>query len=576
MRLMLRRISPWLYLSAILLAFIAYVGQQRPREFFGHWHDDTIYFSSARALAAGEGYILPSVPGKPAQTKYPILYPWLLSWVWKWNPSFPDNLSAGLAITLLFSCWFLTAAFVLLKRLERIGVWRALIITALCAFHPMFVTVSSSTLSDVPFMALAITGILIAGHAIDSRRPPVVWAAGTFTALAILTRAAGWTVLAGIVAAAAWRRRGRVGAAITLAAAPLPVLLFLWTLAHHEQAAGASGWRQTIAYYTSYADFWMLTVPNRQALLAMVSQNCKDLLFTPASLCLFSPAGAPGSYPGALLHITLTMGIIAGIIRCLRASPQQTFLLILPFTGILIVFWNFSLAERGLLLFLPLFYAGACVEASHIRAMARTALTRGPFWPDRILAYGIAAAGITILVLAGFHYIHGTRPLLAITSRHRAGLQAEKDQAYQWILHNTPPDARFAAFEDATLYLRTGRQAIWLLAISNAVVYSPDPQAMQEQLDMLPDVVRHVGARYWMVADGDLYTADDDPPGIRDRIRAWRRALPVLFSSRTGRVRIHDLGCVLDPGGQGCGQIAGILSLPFPYESSKASPPAFP
>ena len=58
----------------------------------GIFHDDGIYVVTARALAEGQGYRIISLPESPPQTKYPILFPWLLSLVWRLAPSFPDNL----------------------------------------------------------------------------------------------------------------------------------------------------------------------------------------------------------------------------------------------------------------------------------------------------------------------------------------------------------------------------------------------------------------------------------------------------------------------------------------------------
>jgi hypothetical protein len=101
----------WICFGIILFLFLGYVEWLRPAPLFGYFHDDTLYFSSARALATGQGYIIPSLPGTPPQTKYPILYSWLLSWVWKWFPNFPGNVMPAIWLTAFFGCWFLAAAF---------------------------------------------------------------------------------------------------------------------------------------------------------------------------------------------------------------------------------------------------------------------------------------------------------------------------------------------------------------------------------------------------------------------------------------------------------------------------------
>ena len=52
----------------------------------GFYHDDTINLVSAKALADGNGYRIPSLPQQPWQTKYPPIFPALLALVWKLNP----------------------------------------------------------------------------------------------------------------------------------------------------------------------------------------------------------------------------------------------------------------------------------------------------------------------------------------------------------------------------------------------------------------------------------------------------------------------------------------------------------
>ena len=58
----------------------------------GLFHDDGIYAVAAKALADGDGYRIVSLPGGPAQTKYPFLYSTLLSLIWRISPPFPDNI----------------------------------------------------------------------------------------------------------------------------------------------------------------------------------------------------------------------------------------------------------------------------------------------------------------------------------------------------------------------------------------------------------------------------------------------------------------------------------------------------
>ena len=58
----------------------------------GFFHDDGLYAVTAKALAEGQGYQISSLPTPIPQTKYPVLFPALLSIVWRAYPAFPANL----------------------------------------------------------------------------------------------------------------------------------------------------------------------------------------------------------------------------------------------------------------------------------------------------------------------------------------------------------------------------------------------------------------------------------------------------------------------------------------------------
>src|SRR6266478_5991420 len=130
-----RNVRTWLILAGICLVQVACVWRLHPTNYFGLSGDDSIYFTSAKALAEGKGYILPSLPGSPPATKYPILYPWLLSWVWRWNPSFPANLSAAAALNTAFGDLYVVMTFLFLRGLKRLSSTAILIVTGFCALH---------------------------------------------------------------------------------------------------------------------------------------------------------------------------------------------------------------------------------------------------------------------------------------------------------------------------------------------------------------------------------------------------------------------------------------------------------
>src|SRR5690349_5252819 len=75
------------HLLAVTLAVILlipsgiYSWRYRSMPQLGAYHDDAVYWLSAQSLAQGNSYTIPHLPERPAQTKYPPLYPALLSLV---------------------------------------------------------------------------------------------------------------------------------------------------------------------------------------------------------------------------------------------------------------------------------------------------------------------------------------------------------------------------------------------------------------------------------------------------------------------------------------------------------------
>src|SRR5580692_10859828 len=79
------RVVPWvaaLLGLALLLApsgWFAWKFRSMPQ--LGAYHDDAVLWLSAQSVAQGRGYAIPQLPENPAQTRYPPLYPLLLSLV---------------------------------------------------------------------------------------------------------------------------------------------------------------------------------------------------------------------------------------------------------------------------------------------------------------------------------------------------------------------------------------------------------------------------------------------------------------------------------------------------------------
>ena len=537
----------WVCLGIVLVFFLGAIHWLHPASLFGYFHDDTLYFSSARALATGHGYIIPSLPGTPPQTKYPILYSWILSWVWKWSPGFPGNVMPAIWVTALFGCWFLAAAFQFLRKMEGIGNWAALAIVAFIAFEPTFLTFNAALLSDVPFMALALTAMVLADSALQPGRR--VWAAalaGVLAGLSADARTLGLATVTGIVAIAFYRWEYRKSLIVCLAAAPF-VAVALWpsvSSAHgfaHGSVAGAAdpAWNQTMLYYTSYAGDWRNSITSVGMLLRLLKSTGSLLLVCPAQY-LLAPGFQPWSPGGMAVYIAMTVLLFAGIVRQVRGQGWKPAHAVLPVYCAILLIWPYPQMERFLLLFLPLFLAGLYLETKRLVLALVKNLKSQARLPEKFVAGAFGAILLAVSCVVAWNYVRGGRSELNALIESRRAILAEKQQAYAWVREHTSPETRIVAFEDVLLYLNTGRQAVRPISFRPSCCFTNEISILRTDLNHIADVPRHVHASYWVMSD-DYFSYEGSIPLIHEKLIQLQSELPMVFKSSAGHVQIYDL-----------------------------------
>ncbi len=544
-----KRALPWFGLVAILFVYVLAIFQFNPLDFFGATQDDSLYFSSAKALANQQGYILPSVPGAPVATKYPILYPWILSWVWRMDPSFPSNLRYAVALNVLFGFIFLISSFVYLRRLKGIGDSVALLLTFFISLHPFVLYYGASVISDIPFAALALTAMLVADQAMEPSASDAKTAGcAILTGLSILMRIFGVTVAAGILAAAVARRAWRQVAIFcgTLAPFGLPVI-WRWIFARPIIPLGSStairepGFIDAWIYYTSYQGFWKISVLDAHLLWATIKQNSIIILRAPAEYFL-APLLTRNSLLGVFLLLLVALATLAGVVRQSREGRWRSIYWVFPFYSALILIWNYPNTGRFFLVLLPLFVGALWAEGRHFVAVSYTMLRKSPDLSQKTVA-GICVFGVSALACAMvINYVNGGRKVLVELAGDRSSLLEEKREAYQWLNCCTSHNDIVIAYEDASLYLYSNRQAMRPMAFRTSV--ASDPVLLQNSLAHITDVAHVVGARYWLIADDD-FDAEWEKAGTLGRKREVEieDTLPVVFQSHRGRIRIYKIGC---------------------------------
>ena len=540
------RLLPWIAFAAIVLCYLLFVIRLHPTNFFGYSQDDTLYFSSAKAIADGQGYVLPSVPGTPAASKYPILYPWLLSWVWRWKSSFPANLCLAALLNPAFGMGYLAAAFIFLRRLPTIGNPGAIVLTAICALNPRVLFLSANLMSDLPFAALALGACVIASWAIEEKTgPESIVLCGIVTGLSILTRAMGLPVAAGLFFAIFLRSGWRKAWGFAGCVLPFVLALFWRSIFGATKPAVsvtsncALSWRMTWLYYTSYTGFWRADVLSHGVFWQTAGSNLRSVLVQPGMYFVKAAYVHPAVLALVLL-LAVTAIAIRGAFRLADLAGWQPVHFALGFSLVPMLLWDYSIADRFMIPFLPLIGAAIWTEIRQIVSQVRHAPGSKSSKSERKVAAGfLAVSGAVLLCGCGVSWWGEVRAL-AKTSESRGELLREKRAAYRWLKQNTPANSRVLAYEDANLFLYSGRQSLRPVIFSAAGVYRPE--LLDSELACINSNAAPIGATYWLASDDD-FVSEWEPASsrARDKESEMERKYPIVFRSDHGGVRIHKL-----------------------------------
>ena len=472
----------------------------------GAFHDDGIYVVTARALAEGQGYRIISLPESPPQTKYPILFPWLLSLIWRIAPAFPDNLPllriVPVAATVV---WLWLSWQLLLKcRTPRPAV---IAVVALTAASPWVVYLGTSLLSETLFAAL-LTGSLLLLTKLHEESPPVgrVCAlAGLLAGACFLTRTAGIAVVA---AGFAWllMNERRVGAVIFgAAAASLVGPWALWVLSH--TGANAESSYYSASNYGSWNVVFHYAWPEKFAVVAM---NTMQSILAP--LAVWSLGAAPWlAVPAVLLGACMLRGM-----WLTRMHPVTW--CVIAYAG-LIMLWVWP-PVRFLVPMLPLFLWHVSI-----------AIRRVPVVPVALVVTAVIATSSAAL----FHNVSHARTRGVMWWRAESAEDWHRlSSLFDWIRRETPPDAVLTGNLDPTYFLYTGRKAVRAFNDEPYTLFYSANRIASEPLGSVREFRRRllaVGADYcvWSPAQGFGQT-----PHFRRLLDEISREVPGSLTVATG------------------------------------------
>ncbi len=507
--------SRWKFLPLLLaLPSACFAWLCRDVPCFGGIHDDGVYFVCARALASGLGYRIASLPGAPFQTKYPPLFPLLLSLAWKLNPHYPDNLSWALALNWLAAPAVLWLTWILYRDMG-LAPRRAWIPLAALALSPAFLLLASSLLSEMVFTALLLATLLLLDRATTPARAA---AAGAMGALVCLTRSAGLPLL--VAAAVMLWPRGGLRRAFWFAAAMLPAAAGweIWVRLHR-----APGSDPFLLYYTDYLAYRAANV-DLHSLPVFVWRNAEEMLGSFGAYLLPAISGSLGLRIAA--QVVAVAGI-HGVVRLARAraeGPARAYALFAALQAATLLFWHYPSNERLLFPLAPLFLAGLLAEGEALAAMLAKGWRTGDAGQRAAAAVlgaaalGLLGTGIALQATTNAYVIPRT---LAACRRTRSN----DERAFQWIASQVPAGDAVLCYHDPTLYLWSGRQSM-RLTLPPKPYYFEDRQALLAMAPQVPDYARAHGFAYvyWFPFDGPASSEG----GLQADLAALIRSNPAL------------------------------------------------
>lgn len=199
-------------------------------DLIGVFFDDAIYALVGKAIAEGQGFVYPQLPGTPPAIHYPPAFPLLLALVWKVAPPFPDS---TMWLKLVNPIVLGLGALAAMRMGTRWLAWPPLAVAALVLLGFVSVPVlvlAGVLLSEPLFLATLFPALWAALRVTEDPSDRNALLAGALCGVVILTRTVGGVLLPAMLLTLALDRRWRAAAlvaAVTIIAV-LPWQLFVW------------------------------------------------------------------------------------------------------------------------------------------------------------------------------------------------------------------------------------------------------------------------------------------------------------------------------------------------------------
>lgn len=497
-------------MALLLIPSAAFLWRNSDLPQFGDIHDDSVYYVSAKSLAEGH-YRIESLPGKPAQTKYPPLYPLVLSFAWRIDPRFPQNLPIAAWLSWLALPIMLVE---LASYYPRMGIsgGRMWLLLILLAVNPSIVLFSATLLSELWFTALLVGALILVERGVEEDAGPGwVIAAGAVSGLAYLARSAGIVLLASGILYFWLRRKPRKAGLFVAGMFPFVAGWMLWARLHQVHTTD-----RALVYYTDYIRYEFYNV-NLHNLHLVLWKNLDGILWGLGSLVL--PEVTDSLFMKILAEM-IAVAMISGVVRMARKGKAAHYTIFAAGSVFMLAVWHFPPNERFVLPLLPLALAGLLTEMEHFIGMVRAGL-RDRRLSQRVAAAVMACAAMLVFAGSGALQVYVAGPLLEKVFQQHRVKNADHRAAYNWMRVNLPAEAAVVAYNDPVLFLYTGHAAI-SRPLPPSIWYEEDPDRAVELYRELAAYAREHGAAYVYYTTADLRRSlgDSDATAIERTIRS--------------------------------------------------------
>ncbi len=478
--------------AAALLAVVLLGGasQRMVPGVVGAFHDDAVYAITAKSLAEGHGYRLLNMPGQPRQTKYPILYPALISAGWAAGSTLETRLFAMQSMTAAAGGVAIALVYLYCVRFGAASRPAALAGCLVAASSPQFLYYCGQTLSEMPFLALLVVALWGAELRLRASERSAVrdLACGVLLALPLLCRSAGVVVPLVAVVMFARERRPLRWLVIGVLVVVVPWLLWAAKAVHTEDDA-------VVGYQTDYLGWWLVN-----GSVAVVATN---LFHAGAAFCTGAVEAAARELharveqPQRILFAVGSLPWIAVVAGCRRQA-------LLPVTLLsylaLICLWPWP-PDRFLVPILPL------LAVLFAEALRRLVASRGLGRPGTAVLALLLAAAVGSNVWMQSRYAGVSRP----SQYPYFTLPGEPVQwrsylaAFDWLRTHTRDGEVLAAGFDTMTSLYTDRPSIRPFVVRPLALYYGFAEPPLGTVAEFEEILDAHAARYLFVSPLPAY-----------------------------------------------------------------------